>query len=148
LKKGLIIAGSLVGAFLILFVGLFAYYQGKADQHNQQVEEANAQLENMSDDDKFRKFSVEAEFVKINGGDYDSNDPYKITGEVSALTGKEQGHEFMLTTEENDGYGVYTVTIMTSEVNISEGDIVTAYGTFGKEKSDVGAPNLIAFLIE
>lgn len=148
MKKGLIITGSIVGAFLILFVGLFAYYQNKANQHNQQVAEANAELENMSDDEKFREYAKEADFVAINADDYDPQDPYKITGEVSALAGTEYGSEFMLTVEQKDGFGIYTVTIMDDNVNINDGDTVTAYGTFSENRASDGTPNLLAFLIE
>lgn len=151
MKKVLIIVGSVLGALLLAFGGVFAYYSGKADQHNQQVAEAESNstptqaVENNdstnSDDkneeeriNKVKSEAKEAEFMKIYQGEYSSSDVYKITGEVKVYSGTNFGDEVSIEAED----GSYIVAIMLADnANFSDGDTITVYGNFDEEFSSL-----------
>ncbi len=98
-----------------------------------------------------RPKAVEADFVKINAGEWEGKF-VKAVGEVSLIKLKtDQIIIFDLTTQEGDGYGVYSVeaafNVGEIERDIAEGDRVVVYGTVEKP-NDLMMPVIGASIIE
>ncbi|MGH0852569.1 hypothetical protein [Bacillus cytotoxicus] len=116
-----------------------------------------------SQDELNKKIKLEAEevnFVKANGDEYEKGQRIKATGTVDLLTKASTLPSFVLTTDENNGKGMYSIQITQSGVQskeneivlknglkITKGTTVTVYGVYdGKDKT--GLPKISAPLIE
>ena len=100
-------------------------------------EELNAQL---------KEEATAIDFVAANGGEIAKNTKVKTTGVVKVISSEGVGGEFMLTTTEGEGFGVYTIVNL-SMTETAEGNEVTIYGTFAG-KDDAGMPKIVATIIE
>lgn len=100
--------------------------------------------------EQMKEEATEIDFVEANGGDLSPGTKVKATGEISALdpTGL-RGGDFMLSVEEGDGFGVYSVTnLNTVEIPLEEGQTVTVYGTFDGAEEGTSMPMITATIIE
>lgn len=133
-----------------------------AEEANADVEvEANENAEGVTEGSKDSKESeptqeelneqlkaeaVQADFVELNNDNAEENKKVFSVGEVTHIAKEGMLGEFTLTTEEDDGYGMYTISNFT-EVEVAEGDNVKVYGvTSGKD--DLGVPVINATIIE
>ncbi len=118
------------------------------------VEEKNEEDEKKDDgptqeelNEGLKKEAIEADFVKINGGEIEEDTKLFLEGEVSVIMSKDVGIEFMLGTEEGDGHGVYSIWAIVDDIIINEGDIVKVWGVYNG-KDDAGMPSIVATIVE
>lgn len=97
--------------------------------------------------EKMRKEAIKLEFVAANSDEVAKNTKVTISGKVSNIDKEGVGGKFTVTTNEGDGYGMYTVVNLTLE-DVSMDSEVTVYGTFDGSDPDVGFPTIIATIIE
>lgn len=159
----LIVAGSVIGVgvlgigLVIVLLSVFGisveeYEQKQASSTNSIVEttpvdtDSNADL---SDNQKLKDSALEADFIEIYSGNYDSTDTYKVTGTVGDVgSGNlDSGDQFMLSQDEGNIDGAYAIRLMTS-ANLTEGDTITVYGFIEQEFAENGAPILVAVIVE
>lgn len=96
---------------------------------------------------ELKEEAVEADFVKINGGEVEEGTKLFLEGEVSIIMSEDLGIEFTLSTKEGEGYGVYSVWALVEDVIINEGDIVRVWGSY-RGKDDAGMPTIVATIVE
>lgn len=97
--------------------------------------------------EKMRKEAIKLEFVAANSDEVAKNTKVTISGKVSNIDKEGVGGKFTVTTNEDDGYGMYTVVNLTLE-DVSMDSEVTVYGTFDGSDPDLGFPTIIATIIE
>lgn len=97
--------------------------------------------------EKMRKEAIKLEFVAANSDEVAKNTKVTISGKVSNIDKEGVGGKFTVTTNEGDGYGMYTVVNLTLE-DVSMDSEVTVYGTFDGSDPDLGFPTIIATIIE
>ncbi|MEI4768079.1 hypothetical protein WAX74_00195 [Psychrobacillus sp. FJAT-51614] len=100
-------------------------------------EQLNAQL---------KQEALVIDFVKANAEEIEKDTKVKVTGEITVISKSGMLGEFTLTTDENDGNGMYSI-INTMGIEVSEGDTVTVYGLFDG-KDNLGYPSIVATVIE
>jgi hypothetical protein len=107
----------------------------KKDEPTQ--EELNAQL---------KEEATKANFVELNSDDTEKGQKIFTVGTIDVVIKEGMLGEFSFTTEEDEGYGMYTVVnVMGTEV--TKGDKVKIYGVYdGKDES--GFPIINATIIE
>lgn len=100
--------------------------------------------------EQLKEEAIEADIIQINGDEVEEGTKLKATGEISVY--KEGlgplGKDFMLTTEEGNGHGIYQIINMdANDTTIQEEQTVTVYGTYyGKDES--GTPQITVTVIE
>ncbi|WP_409297776.1 hypothetical protein V1498_06910 [Peribacillus sp. SCS-26] len=95
-----------------------------------------------------KKEAKEADFVAVNGGEVAEKTKLFITGEITLITQPDGPiYEFTLTSNEGDGFGVYSVKLLGTDFSISQGDQVTVYGVY-TGKNDLGMPSITATILE
>ncbi|MEH7460248.1 hypothetical protein V7183_24515 [Bacillus sp. JJ1127] len=140
---------------------------GTTEKTESKPKEETKQTQNNKDltsqDELNKKIKLEAEeinFVKANGEEYEKGKRLKATGTVDLLLKSSAFPSFVLTTDENNGKGMYSIQIAQSGVQSNENEIVlknglkitkgtavTIYGAYdGKDKT--GMPKISAPLIE
>lgn len=98
-------------------------------------------LDDISTEEKqqqIRKEAEDADFKKINV----DNPPDKIVrikGKVSAIENAEAGGEFIISSKEKNGYGVYNVFAL-FPTKLKENQTIILYGSVQKEKAENGGP--------
>ncbi|MFP3415204.1 hypothetical protein SB773_27195 [Bacillus sp. SIMBA_074] len=153
-----------IGGFLI--IGLTAC---SSTDENKTSEKVNTKppTENKKDltsqdelNKKIKQEATEVSFVKANGDQYEQGTRLKATGTVDLLLKSATLPSFIISTNENDGKGMYTIQIAQSGVQSNESEItlkngvkitkgttVTIYGAYdGKDKT--GTPKISATVIE
>lgn len=98
-------------------------------------------------DTKLKEESVPANFVELNIDNPKEGKKVTATGEVGVIYSDGVGGTFSLTTNEDNGFGMYTITNL-SLTTVEEGQTVTIYGTTTAEKADDGTPQITATIIE
>ncbi|WP_099300198.1 hypothetical protein [Bacillus sp. Marseille-P3800] len=164
MKKVLIIAGSAIGAFII-FIGIVIAINYVPEKDNSELittetstspkssnETSNSKDETEDEpsqdelDQKMRDEAEEVDFVAANNGEYSGEEIVKATGVATVVGDTDVGNEFVLTVEQNDGYGLYDVVIMRTNATINENDEVTVYGTVDSKPE--GLPRIVGVLFE
>lgn len=98
--------------------------------------------------EEVKKKAVKANFIDMNTGKKIDGYVY-ITGEVLLESGTEKLDWINVTTEEGNGYGIYSVLNMVDEkLDIKDGDIVTFYGIQAPKREETGAPSIVAEFYE
>lgn len=106
---------------------------------DQSQEELNTQL---------KQEATKADFVELNVDNPPEGKKVFIDGEVSSLIRDDSINEFILTSKENDGYGMYKIILVnSSDADFNEGDQVRIYGGV-KGKDDIGTPEILASILE
>lgn len=152
-KQMLIIA--LLGVTVLGFVGCGGSEEVKSNNPNKQEttsekdskeEENSISLEESNK--KIREEAVKADFVKINGEEMNGKAVF-VTGKVSNLELDETIPRFTLTSEENNGYGIYTMVLFDDDAKdrIKDGETITAYG-YVIARDSSGIPQITANIIE
>lgn len=106
----------------------------------QEQAELNAQL---------KEDATEINFVEANGDQLEQGAKVKATGEITTVSDQGiRGGDFTLTTEEDNGNGMYNITnLNTAKIEIAKGKNVTIYGTYNG-KDDMGMPSITATIVE
>ncbi|QWG76138.1 MULTISPECIES: hypothetical protein [Bacillus cereus group] len=153
-----------IGSTLLL--GLTACDSSKQNESNEKTN-VKSQTETKKDltsqdelNKKIKQDAEEVSFVKANGDQYEKGKRLKATGTVDLLLKSSALPSFILTTNENDGKGMYTIQIIQSGVQSNENEItlknglkiakgttVTIYGAYD-EKDKTGTPKISATVIE
>lgn len=95
---------------------------------------------------KLKTEAIPLDFVAANGDEIEKDTKVTITGEVTSVMSDGVGGKFTVTTTEDDGFGVFSVTNLTLD-EVVEGQTVNVYGTFsGKDESST--PSITATFIE
>ncbi|MFW5411610.1 hypothetical protein [Aerococcus urinaeequi] len=147
-----IIAAPIV---VIVFLFILGSITGPAEFDDPVVESTSA-VESSSDEpsqdelnQQLKDKAIEIDFVTANAGKYEVGTKVKATGEVSLLNDDSIMPSFDLTTESDDGYGLYYVKgFNTSDTEFSNGDIVTVYGTYDGKDEQTGGPKISVTYIE
>lgn len=86
--------------------------------------------------ERLKEQAMEANFTEVNGGEVEEGTPLYIEGKVTFVADGGQLGEFTITTEENDGHGMYNIANFSMiEENIEEGQHLKVYGTYaGNQK--------------
>ncbi|AYY28362.1 hypothetical protein ACS47_19470 [Bacillus cereus] len=156
--------GICIGSTLLL--GLTACDSSKQSESSEKANvksQPETKKDLTSQDELNKKIKQDAEevsFVKANGGQYEKGKRLKATGTVDLLLKSSALPSFVLSTNENDGKGMYTIQIAQSGVQsneneitlksglkISKGATVTIYGAYD-EKDKTGMPKISATVIE
>lgn len=96
---------------------------------------------------KLKGEAVQADFVELNVDNPPDGKKVFVEGEVSLLT-KGTLDEFVLTSEEENGKGMYKIQFAnTTDVEYADGDRVRVYGAVNG-KDDVGMPKISASILE
>ncbi|WP_018934329.1 hypothetical protein [Gracilibacillus lacisalsi] len=98
-------------------------------------------------DEQLKDEAVEADFVELNSGEAESDQRVFIEGKVLDEP-EEKLQEFMVSTYEGDGYGIYIVKDFDPGAEFKEGDIIRAYGIYNGKHEELGGPLITATLIE
>lgn len=143
---------------IILFVSILVLLVGCSDNKevSQQKNEETAEVFETSGptqptqeelNEEMKSDAVQANFVELNVDDPPNGKRIFAEGEVSILT-KDVLDEFILTTTEGDGYGMYKVILAnTTDNEYNEGDIVRIYGAVNGKDED-GIPKITATILE
>lgn len=97
--------------------------------------------------EKMRSEAIKLDFVSANGGKIAKDTKVTITGKITNIAEEGIGGKFTVTTEEDGGFGMYSVVNLVTGSNVVQDSEVTVYGTFD-EKDDLGMPTIIATIIE
>ncbi|UTR05438.1 hypothetical protein MM326_15175 [Alkalihalobacillus sp. LMS6] len=165
MKKVLIIAGSAIGAFII-FIGIVIAVNYVPEEDNSELittetatsptttnETSTSTNESEDDpsqdelDQKMRDEAEEIDFVAANNGEYTGDEIIKASGKATVVVNSGVGDDFLLSVEQGDGYGMYDVFILRTDVDLNEGDEVTVYGSIDIESTE-GLPRIIGVLFE
>ncbi len=145
----IIFSAAIVSAIMF---GACSDEKDTAPKEDTPVEETSKGTEDKSDSStqeelnaKLKEETTAIDFVAANGGEVAENTKVKAQGVIKVIISEGVGGEFMLTTTEGEGFGVYTIVNL-SMTEIVEGDEVTIYGTFAG-KDDLGMPKIIATII-
>ncbi|MDA1987463.1 MULTISPECIES: hypothetical protein [Bacillus cereus group] len=149
-----------------LFLGLTACDSSKENESREKTnvksqEETTKDLTSQDElNKKIKQDAEEVSFVKANGDQYEKGKRLKATGTVDLLLKSSLLPSFVISTNENDGKGKYTIQIAQSGVQsneneitlksglkISKGATVTIYGAYD-EKDKTGMPKISATIIE
>ena len=149
-----------------LFLGLTACDSSKENESREKTnvksqEETKKDLTSRDElNKKIKQDTEEVSFVKANGDQYEKGKRLKATGTVDLLLKSSVLPSFVISTNENDGKGRYTIQIAQSGVQsneneitlksglkISKGATVTIYGAYD-EKDKTGMPKISATIIE
>ncbi|EJR18734.1 MULTISPECIES: hypothetical protein [Bacillus] len=149
-----------------LFLGLTACDSSKENESREKTnvksqEETKKDLTSRDElNKKIKQDAEEVSFVKANGDQYEKGKRLKATGTVDLLLKSSVLPSFVISTNENDGKGRYTIQIAQSGVQsneneitlksglkISKGATVTIYGAYD-EKDKTGMPKISATIIE
>ncbi|MEK4922405.1 hypothetical protein MKX78_10835 [Cytobacillus sp. FSL R5-0569] len=117
--------------------------------------EVNVEIQKTNDDNTQEKLSAQlkeeatkADFVELNVDNPPNGKKVFIDGEVSSLIKDDFVSEFILTSKENDGYGMYKIKLLDStDQDFNEGDQVRIYGGVSG-KDDTGTPEILASILE
>ncbi|PAE21950.1 hypothetical protein CHH80_03370 [Bacillus sp. 7504-2] len=91
--------------------------------------------------------AVAANFVELNSDEAEVGLKVHATGEISNIQEDGIFRTFTLTTDENDGTGMYSIKDLLKEEEYTEGDIVKVYGIYDG-KDEVGFPVISSTVIE
>ncbi|CAG9608069.1 hypothetical protein [Pseudoneobacillus rhizosphaerae] len=111
------------------------------------IEESISEPSQEELNEKLKTESVQADFVELNSDQAEIGKKVFTTGEVSII--KEDGifKTFTLTTKENNGYGMFTITDILKSENYQDGDTVKIFGTYAG-KDDLGFLKIDSTVIE
>ncbi|WP_449354396.1 hypothetical protein ACUL41_14810 [Virgibacillus natechei] len=148
--------------FLLSIIVLFlAACGGEAEDTNEQAnattptEEATETEESTEEeptqeelDAQLKEEAIEADFVAINGDEVEEDTKIHATGTIDMVMEDGVMDEFMFTTEEGDGYGMYIVHNLDMDAEIQEGETIKVYGTYSGKDEEMSAPILSTTIIE
>lgn len=97
-------------------------------------------------DAKLKEEATPLDFIAANGDEVAEGTRVTITGEVTIVMSEGVGGEFSVTTEDNDGFGVYTVKNLSMK-EVVKGDTVTVYGIYDG-RDVLGIPSIAVTVIE
>lgn len=97
-------------------------------------------------DAKLKAEATAIDFVAANGDEVAEGTKVTITGEVTNVAGEGIGEAFTVTTNEGDGFGMYTVKNITMK-EVTQGDTVTVYGVYDG-KDELSMPSIVVTVIE
>jgi hypothetical protein len=96
---------------------------------------------------RLKQEAVKADFIKINGGEVADGAKLLLEGKVGVVM-DEDGKQFSLSTDEGDGHGVYNIVDIGDSPGVTEGDIVTIWGTYQGKDKNTGIPIIAAHIVE
>ena len=109
------------------------------------VEEDAAEPTQEEINEQIKAEAVEIDFIKAQAAEYAKYARVKATGEVKL----KDDLNFVLSTEEGDGHGLYDITYLnTTEVQFEDGDIVTVYGSYDGPDGREDLPIIRVTIIE
>lgn len=138
---------------LILILSVLLVACENAPTSNYEVESGEKvvkDIESNEDNEKtgIKERAIKADFVAINGNKVEKDTILHLTAEVGVIFGTEMFDEITVSTEENGGFGVYSIMNFADlEFKYTEGDIIDIWGMYDG-KNDSGMPVIIAFIIE
>lgn len=93
--------------------------------------------------------ATEIDFIKANGNEIEKGTLVKASGTVGTIDPNGlRGGDFALTTEEDEGLGMYDIlNLNTEEIPLKEGQEVTIFGSYN-DKDELGMPQIVATIIE
>ncbi|WP_082232688.1 hypothetical protein [Halobacillus massiliensis] len=90
-------------------------------------------------DEQLRKEAMAVDYVTVSGGEVEVGEKISISGAITAEETSEDKSSYVVTTEEEGGYGTYNVENIDPDANYETGEIVEVYGTF-QGTDDAGTP--------
>ncbi|MFO1445998.1 hypothetical protein KDN24_22900 [Bacillus sp. Bva_UNVM-123] len=115
------------------------------DSKNEETNKVEATQEELNE--KLKSEAVQANFVELNDPAAEENKKVFAEGEVSVISETGPFKTFNLTTNQGDGFGIYSIVDILEDEEYQEGDIVKIYGTF-KGKNNLGMPEITSTVIE
>ena len=114
--------------------------------------QTNKVTEKENPSEKLKKEAIKAEFVKINGHEK-ANENLKVyaEGKISVVDYEKKLDvfpSFILSQEEDKGFGVYHISNILGKEGLKDGDEVKIYGVVSGEKNKSGMPVILATIIE
>ena len=151
-KRISIILGACVAVFLI---GIFTIPTDTSTSSDKikNAESVSSAYENDEPtqeelDSNLKKEAVEADFIKINGGEWKNKKVFE-QGKISNIDVKDPMITFSLTAKDKNGMAMYKIATFKTLPNVAkfnEGDIVKIYGTVGEAGAD-GIPKIDATIV-
>ncbi|WP_054948989.1 hypothetical protein [Numidum massiliense] len=117
------------------------------DSSEQEDESDDPDPEQEKLNEQLKKEAVEANFVELNSDDAEDGKKVFAVGEITNIQEEGKLGKFTLTTEEENGNGMYTVNSMTVRYEPKESDRVKVYGSYDG-KDETGMPIITATIIE
>ena len=112
------------------------------EQNEPTQEELNEQL---------KQEAVEANFVEINGDNVKLNTKIFAEGVVSVVMKPGPLGEFSLTTEEGNGFGMYTIKNFDLNNPVGDSDAgkqITIWGVYSGKEANTGMPIITSIIID
>lgn len=141
---------GLVVCIVLMIVGLAMAPADTGGEDETPVADAGAEENKPEEqeelDKKLKTEAAQADFIKVNGDEVEEDTKLTAQGEVTVKGDSDILKTFTLTTKEDDGYGMYSITNLSTE-EISEGDYVQVWGIYSG-KDEAGMPSITATIIE
>ncbi|MBS4188665.1 hypothetical protein KHA94_00325 [Bacillus sp. FJAT-49705] len=141
---------KLLFAFLMLSLFLFSCSSEETTKpESEKLTEEAASKEPTQEElnEKLKSEAVKADFVKLNGDEAEKGLKVHAVGKVSVIAEDGIFRTFTLTTEEGEGFGMYSILDVLKETEYAEGDTVKVYGSYDG-KDDLGFPQINSTVIE
>lgn len=150
-KKNFAISGGfLLGLIIYMFAAPMAVSPEKSEpvaNVNEVKKEVTKGPSQEELNEKLKQEAVQANYTELDSNNQPIGKKVYIDGEVGPGM-KDVMDEFMLTSKEGDGFGVYKIQLFnTTETEYHKGDQVRVYGTV-KGKDDSGMPLISATILE
>lgn len=138
-----------LGILLILLLGISLVACGSDDTDLEDPIEEEQEVESEEEMESIKDKTIEADFIEINAGKVEEGTMVHLIANIDLVIGEEGiFNEILISTKENDGYGMYTLKQLSSEdFEYNEDEMVEVWGMYEGKGKD-GIPIILGVVVE
>lgn len=144
----------ILGLVVLMIFASFIAGCNPSENSQDTLEKADTQQSGPTQEElneKLKQEAIKANFVEINGGSVDVYTKIYAEGIISVVMKPGLLGEFSLTTEEGNGFGIYTIRNFDLNGPIENSDIdrrITVWGVFWGKDPETGIPIITSTITE